>query len=148
MSLPTMNNDSVVSLKGTLNATNEITLYTVPSGRVLVITDWFVNNTSGTSVPLSVKFGGVPQLSSEYAPRNAKYIESDLSLMLVAGDEIKIKSGTSGAISYCISAIEQDAVLYNQGGIHSNFPNFTNLCTKLMYDELVNRVEKLEARSV
>lgn len=101
-----MQNDVIISKKGVLSSDSATTIYTVPSGRIMILVDWFLNNNTGTNISnADVSIGGVPMFPGKTMPAYSKYFESKRHIELVAGDTITVKGK---GVAYYFSGIEQD----------------------------------------
>lgn len=99
-------NDSVISKKGKANSLEHI-VYTVPVGRICILVDWFVNNTTGSDIyDCSVTIGGHDVLPGNVMSIDTKYFESGRHIELLEGDKITVKGSN---LTYFFSGIEQDA---------------------------------------
>ena len=98
--------DYTISKKGKANAVDR-TIYTVPSGRICVLVDWFVNNTTGKEIKdCAVIIGRQSSLPGKTMPIDTKYFESNRHIELVEGDTIIVRGKD---LTYFFSGIEQDA---------------------------------------
>lgn len=98
--------DFVISKKGKSDAI-ERTIYTVPAGRICVLVDWFVNNTTSDEIQnCSVVIGEQSCLPGTVMAINTKYFESNRHIELLEGDSIVVKGKD---LTYFFSGIEQDA---------------------------------------
>lgn len=99
-----------------LTTTSETTLYTVPGGRLAIVKQILLSNTTASTVVADVSIvpaagsGGVTnRVASQVGVPPNSILVVDLSQVMVAADFISAKAGTANALTLTISGVETAA---------------------------------------
>jgi hypothetical protein len=92
-------------LYGGVPNTTSSTIYTVPSGKTVIVKNITICNTTGSSALITVWCAGVAIINALSVAANDTVV-LDLSLVLNANETITANQGTTNAIHLTISGVE------------------------------------------